>query len=116
LRIGWFYAIAELAQLADYSRSARLPRLFGDGWAPFLVSNSLVQDQPDQPTLSIGDGPDGLIMSQAWDGAAIDDLEDTSFDLYGGVRGKRPNSIRRRFRILLRSTRNLPFFLVRGGG
>jgi hypothetical protein len=60
--------------------------LFGDGWAPFLVSNSLVQDQPDQPRLSMGNGPDGLVMSQARDRAAIDDLEDTSFDLYSGVR------------------------------
>ena len=44
-----------------------------------------MQDQPDQPTLSMGNGPDGLIMSQARDRAAIDNLEDTSFGLYCGV-------------------------------
>jgi hypothetical protein len=44
-----------------------------------------MQDQPDQATLSMGDDPDGLIMSEARDTTAIDDLEDTSFDFYGGV-------------------------------
>jgi hypothetical protein len=33
----------------------------------------------------MGNRPDGLIMSQTGDGAAIGNLEDTSFDLYGGV-------------------------------
>ena len=44
-----------------------------------------MQDHPDQATLSMGDDPDGLIMSEARDTTAIDDLEDTSFDFYGGV-------------------------------
>jgi hypothetical protein len=46
-----------------------------------------MQDQPDQPTLSMGNRPDGLIVSQARDGAAIGNLEDTFFDLCGGVGG-----------------------------
>jgi hypothetical protein len=46
-----------------------------------------MQDQPDQSTLSMGNGSDSLIMSQAWNRAAIDNLEDTSFDLHGSVRG-----------------------------
>ena len=33
----------------------------------------------------MGNDPDGLIMSEARDTTAIDDLEDTSFDFYGGV-------------------------------
>ena len=33
----------------------------------------------------MGNGPDGLIVSQAHYRAAIDNLEDTSFGLYGGV-------------------------------
>jgi hypothetical protein len=61
--------------------------LFANGWAAFFVTNSLVQDQPDESTLSMGNGPDGLVMSQARDRAAINNLEDPSFDLYGGVRG-----------------------------
>jgi hypothetical protein len=33
----------------------------------------------------MGNGSDGLIVSQARDRAAIDNLEDTSFDFDGGV-------------------------------
>jgi hypothetical protein len=59
--------------------------LLVDGWAVFLVTDSLVQDQPDQSTLSMGNRPDGLIMSEARDHAAIDNLEDASFGFRGGV-------------------------------
>ena len=76
LRIRWFDPIAEASELL---------RSFGDRWAPFFVTNSLVQDQPDQPTLSMGDGPNGLIVSQARDRAAIHDLEDASFGSGCGV-------------------------------
>jgi hypothetical protein len=34
----------------------------------------------------MSNGPDGLLVSQARDRAAIHNLEDTSFGLYGGVR------------------------------
>jgi hypothetical protein len=73
------------SELPDHSRSTCLPGLFSDCWAPFFVTDSVMQDQPDQPTLSMSDCPDGLIMSQARDGAAIHNLKDTSFDLYGSV-------------------------------
>jgi hypothetical protein len=53
LRIRCFDPIAKASELADHSRSAPLLRLFGNGWAPFFVVDSLVQDQPNQPTLSI---------------------------------------------------------------
>jgi hypothetical protein len=53
-------AIAKASELPDHSRGAILLGLFGDGWAPFLVTNPLVQDQPNQPALSTGDGPNGL--------------------------------------------------------
>ena len=79
--------MAEFAKLADHSGGACLPRLFGNRWTVLLVTDSLVQDQPDQPTLSMGNGPDGLVVSQARDRAPINNLEDTSFDLYGGVGG-----------------------------
>jgi hypothetical protein len=86
LRIRWFDPIAEASELPDHFRSAPLLRSFGDGWAPFFVTDSLVQDQPDQPTLSMSNGPDGLLVSQARDRAAIHNLEDTSFGLHSGVR------------------------------
>ena len=41
--------------------------------------------RPDQPTLSMGDGPDGLVVSQARDRTAIHDLEDASFGPGCGV-------------------------------
>src|SRR5258705_3707092 len=44
-----------------------------------------MQDQPDQSTLSMGNRPDGLIMSQARDAAAIHNLEDASFGPGCGV-------------------------------
>jgi len=55
--------------LPDHSRRAPLFRSFGDGGAAFFVTDSLVQDQPDQPTLPMGNGPDGLIVSQTREGA-----------------------------------------------
>jgi hypothetical protein len=63
LRIRRFDPIAEASELPDHSRGALLLGLFGDRRAPFFVTNSLVQDQPDQATLSMGNGPDGLVMS-----------------------------------------------------
>jgi hypothetical protein len=35
-----------------------------------------MQDQPDQTTLSMCNGADGLIMSEARDATAIDNIED----------------------------------------
>ena len=67
LEIRLFDSIAEASELPDHLPSAQLLRSLGDRWAAFLVTDSLVQDQPDQSTLSMGDGPDGLIVSQARD-------------------------------------------------
>ena len=50
--------------------------------APFFVANSPVQDQPDQPTLSMGDGPDRLIVSQAADEAKQERLVRKRCDLF----------------------------------
>jgi len=85
LRIRCFDPIAKASELPDHSGSALLLGLFGEGWAAFFVTDSLVQDQPDQPTLSMSNGPDGLIMSQARDRAAIHNLEDASFGSGCGV-------------------------------
>ena len=87
LRIRWFDPIAEVSELPDHLPSAQLLRSFGDRWAAFFVTDSLVQDQPDQSALSMGDGSDGLIVSQARDRAAIHDLEYASFGPGCGIRG-----------------------------
>jgi hypothetical protein len=78
LRIRRFDAIAEASELPDHSGGAPVLRLFGDGWAPFFVTNSLVQAQPYEPTLSMGNGPDGLVMSQARYRATLHNFEDAS--------------------------------------
>jgi len=79
LRIRWFDVIAEAPELPNHSPSTQLLRSLGDRWATFLVTDSLVEDQPDEPTVPMCNGSDGLIVSQTWDGATIQNLEDASF-------------------------------------
>ena len=62
LRIRGFDPIAEASELPDHSRGALLLGLLGDGWAPFFVTDSLVQDQPDEPALPMG-GPVSSLYS-----------------------------------------------------
>ena len=71
--------------MPNHSPRALIPGSFGDCWTPFFVTGSLMENQPDQTTLSMGNDADGLIMSEARDATAIDNLEDASFDFYGGV-------------------------------
>ena len=85
LRVRRFDSVTEASELPDHSRRAPLLRLFIDSRATFLVTDTLMQHQPDQATLSMGNGPDGLIMSKTRDRAAIDNFEDASFGLYGGI-------------------------------
>src|SRR5271166_5469211 len=73
-----FDAIAEPPEFADHSRSAPLPRLCVESRAPFFVTDSLVQDLPNQGTLPMGNCSDRLFMPQTWHRTAIDNLEDTS--------------------------------------
>src|SRR5204863_7586745 len=63
LGIRWFYSIADASELPDHPCSARLLRLLANSGTTFLVTNSLMKDQPDQSTLSMSNGPDGLIVS-----------------------------------------------------
>src|SRR5215813_11966684 len=85
LRIGRFDLIAQISELANHSPRALILGSYVDSWASFLVTDSLMQDQPDQTTLSVGNDADGLIMSEARNATAIDNLEDASFDFYGAV-------------------------------
>ena len=86
LRVVWFDPIAEVSKLPEHSGGAFFLRFLGDRWAPFFGSNSLVQDQPDQSILSMGNGSDGLCMPQTRYHAAIHKFEDASFGLHGSVR------------------------------
>src|SRR6266496_1892684 len=62
LRTQQFDAVAEASEFPDHSRSARLLRLFADSRATFFVTESLVQNLPDQTTRPMGNGSDGLSM------------------------------------------------------
>jgi hypothetical protein len=44
-----------------------------------------MQDQPDQATLSMGNGSDGLMMSETRDQSVIDSLKDASFGPGSGI-------------------------------
>ena len=65
LRFRGFDPIAEPSELPNHLPSAELLRSFSDRWAAFLVTDSLMQDQPDQSTLSMSNGSDSLVVSQA---------------------------------------------------
>ena len=71
--------------MPNHSPRALIPGSFVYCRAAFFVKGSPVQDQPDQTTLSMRNDPDGLIMSEARDATTIRNLEDASFDFYGGV-------------------------------
>src|SRR5216684_2287187 len=81
LRSSRYHSVAEESEFPDHLRSASFPRSFAHRRTPFFVSNSLVQNQPDQPTMPMGDRPDGLVVSQARHQTAIHCLEDASFVL-----------------------------------
>jgi hypothetical protein len=51
----------------------------------FFVTNSLVEDLPNETTLSMRNRADGLLMSEARYRTTIDKLEDSSFSLDCGV-------------------------------
>ena len=46
----------------------------------------VLQDQPNQTTLAMRNDSDGLIMSEARNATAIDNLEDASLGFHGGIR------------------------------
>jgi len=79
LRTRRFNAITEAPELSNHLPRAQLLGAFGDRRSAFLITNSLMQNQPDQPTLAMGNNSDRLIVSQAGDRATIHDLEDASF-------------------------------------
>ena len=80
-----FDPVAEESQFSDHLRGAALPGVSTHRRAPFLVVNSLVQDQPDKSTKPMANCADGLMVSQARQQAAVYDFEDASFVLDGSV-------------------------------
>ncbi len=85
-RSGWFDLISEVSEFAKHLPSAQLLRSLAKPGAAFFISHSFVQNQPDQTALSMGNGPDCLIVPKARNHPAIDDFNDTSFRPGSGVR------------------------------
>lgn len=63
LGIRWFDPIPKVSEMPDHPPSTQLLRSFADRWAAFLVTDSSVQDQPNETALSMGNGSDGLMVS-----------------------------------------------------
>src|SRR5450759_5615573 len=76
-----FYAIAELFEFPDHPRRAGALGLGTYRRTPFLVAHPLVQNQPEQSAESMGDGPDGLLVSQTRQQPAERQLEYAPFGL-----------------------------------
>ena len=62
-------------------------RRFGDRRPALLIPNALVKNLPNQTTEPVGDGTDGLGVSEARNESTVDDGEDRALSLHGGVRG-----------------------------
>ena len=48
LRVGQFDPIAKASKFTDHSPGTLALRVFANGWTSFLVTDSLVQNLPDQ--------------------------------------------------------------------
>jgi hypothetical protein len=62
-----------------------LLRSLADRQTPLFVTDSLVQDQPDQSTQSMGNDAYSLIVAESRDRAAVYNFEDASFGSGCGV-------------------------------
>ncbi len=79
------YFVAQGTELPNHSRCAASLRFMTHGRTSFLVTDPLVQNDPNQSTKPMRDCSDGLPVSQARYQPAIHDLEDASFVLDCGI-------------------------------
>src|ERR1035437_7634220 len=77
-----FHAIAELVEFPDHPCCACAFGLGTYRRTPLLVAHPLVQNQPKQSAKPMGNGPDGLLVSQARQQPVKCHFEYASFDLY----------------------------------
>jgi hypothetical protein len=80
LRRARFDSVTKPAEFSDHFSGALLLGRFPDLWASFFVADSPVQYLPDQATKFVGNYSSGLIVSQTRHVAAIENLEDASFE------------------------------------
>src|SRR6266700_6320058 len=79
------YFVAHGTKLPNHSRCAALFRFMAHSRASFLVTDPLVQNDPNQSTKPMRNCSDGLPVSQARYQPAIHELEDASFLLDRGI-------------------------------
>src|ERR1035437_9296853 len=77
-----FHAIAELVEFPDHPRCACAFGLGTYRRTPLLVAHPLVQNQPKQSAKPMGNGPDGLLVSQARQQPVKCQFKYAPFDLY----------------------------------
>ena len=80
-----FDSIAKVPKFADHSISAMSSCLCTHRGTSLFVTHTAMENDPDEAAKPMGNGPDGLIVSQARYQSAIDDLENGSFRLGCGV-------------------------------
>ena len=80
-----FDSIAEVSECTDHSQCAYSFGLLAYRRAAFLIANAFMQENPDQLTQAVGNGPDGFIVPEARHQTTIEDLEDASFAFDGSI-------------------------------
>jgi hypothetical protein len=65
LKIRGFNSISETSELPDHLGGAPLLGFFGDCRAPFFVTNSIVEELPDEEALPTRNHSDSLFVSEA---------------------------------------------------
>src|SRR5215472_9606368 len=80
LRVGQFDPIAKTSKFTDHSPGTLALGLFASGWTSFLVTDSLVQNLPDQAAKPVGNDPDRDVVAQARQVAPVEEGEDTAFE------------------------------------
>ena len=79
--------VAHPAEFPDHSCRAHAFRLFMNSGASFLVAHPLMENLPDQAAQAMSDHRQGLIVPQARQVAAIEDLEEAPFAFGGRAAG-----------------------------
>src|ERR1700747_290584 len=80
-----FDSVSKVSECPDHSRSAGSLGLFGYGGTAFLIANALVQNDPDQLTEAMRNGPDRFVVSETRHKTTIDNLEDAAFVFDGSI-------------------------------
>jgi hypothetical protein len=79
--------VAKASEFSDHSCCASSSRFLAHSRTPFVVTQTLMQNLPDQPAETMGDCPDGLFETEARQQPPKHNLEDATLDFDCGVGG-----------------------------